>query len=235
MAVSLQEFVAIFISALYNLCKTYLGNRPFRYVHINNSEIKKKCGFITRELTYPQIENPRDENEKFWNKLISKKASDELENPTGCENNCVHIDAKITVRFINKHLISYKSEQSWDAQGAVHGYTNIASFNWLLETKRELQTSDLFNDRKDWRNKLVELVYKKLKEDEIADRTTYVIGQSQLTDIVTSPYQWVILKDGLGIQFGEYELGGRAAPLIKIDWKAIDPYLSKNGHSLIYD
>jgi len=29
MAVSLQEFVAIFIAALYNLCKTYLGNRPF--------------------------------------------------------------------------------------------------------------------------------------------------------------------------------------------------------------
>ncbi|MDM7988097.1 MAG: hypothetical protein QUS13_12245, partial [Smithella sp.] len=30
MAVSLQEFVAIFIAALYNLCKTYLGNRPPR-------------------------------------------------------------------------------------------------------------------------------------------------------------------------------------------------------------
>jgi hypothetical protein len=30
MAVSLQEFVAIFIAALYNLCKTYLGNRPLK-------------------------------------------------------------------------------------------------------------------------------------------------------------------------------------------------------------
>ena len=43
MAVSLQEFVAIFISVLYNLCKRYLGNRPFRV------DIKHAFGHVNLE------------------------------------------------------------------------------------------------------------------------------------------------------------------------------------------
>jgi hypothetical protein len=40
----------------------------------------------------------------------------------------------------------------------------------------------------------------------------------------------------LGIEFRQYEVADhRAIPFITIDWKTIDPYLSKNGRSLIYD
>ena len=40
MAVALQECVAIFITALYNLCKNYLGNRPFNLDNWENEENK---------------------------------------------------------------------------------------------------------------------------------------------------------------------------------------------------
>jgi hypothetical protein len=213
----------------------------FRNVHVSHSKAAKKCPnlFIKQEVTYPQIENPRDENEKIWNNLISKKASDDLENPTcgptGCESDCVDIDATITISFNSKYLISCRDEQWWHGHGAAHGYTNGAIFNWLLEAKRELQASDLFDDKTDWRIKLAALVSQKLKEQGVADKKSYEINPTYLMNDVTFPGQWVISSDGLGIQFGEYELGYRTSPLIKIDWKTLDPYLSKNGRSLIYD
>ena len=44
-------------------------DRIFRKVYIDHSITDKTCpiAFIGIELEYPQIENPRDENEKFWN------------------------------------------------------------------------------------------------------------------------------------------------------------------------
>ena len=216
-------------------------DRTFRNVHVSQSGIRKTCDFVERESTYPQIENTRDENEQSFNNLISKNASDNLGNPTcsstdntDCENECVDIDAKITIIFNSKRLISWQSEQYWYGQGAAHGYTNIASFHWLLESRRELQDLDLFDNKTDWRNKLTALVLQKLKEKEVAKKTTYKIEPSQLTEEVCSPQQWVISKDGLGIQFGdEYSFGSRVASIFTIDWKTIEPYLSKNGRSLI--
>ena len=79
------------------------------------------------------------------------------------------------------------------------------------------------------------LVSRKLKEREVADKETYKIEPSYLMDIISCSDNWVIFEDGLGIQFHEYDFGFRSAPLIKIDWDTLDPYLSKNGHSLIYE
>ena len=53
--------------------------------------------------------------------------------------------------------------------GAPHGYNNRASFSWLLEAKRELQASDLFDDKTGWRKKLTALASTKLKEQEVVE------------------------------------------------------------------
>jgi hypothetical protein len=45
--------------------------------------------------------------------------------------------------------------------------------------------------------------------------------------IVTSSDHWVIVQDGLGIEFRYYELGSRAMPFITIGWETLAPYLSK--------
>jgi uncharacterized protein len=210
-------------------------DRIFRNVHVMHLETKKKCHhqIIKREFTYPQIENPRDDNEKFQNTYIYQKASDALNNPI--DNECTDIIAECIVSFSNKHLLSFHGEQYWHAHGTPHGYTNRACFSWLLEANRKLQASDLFDDKTGWRTNLVVLVSQKLKEQGVADEVTYEIETSKLKDIVISSEHWVISKDGLGIQFGEYDLGSQAAPLITIDWKTLGPYISKNGHSLIND
>jgi uncharacterized protein len=207
-------------------------DRIFRNVHVSYSEALDTCRwvYVKKELTYPQIENPRDESEKFWNTLIFKKAIDAFRENT--EDKCTNVNDKYTVSFSNKHLISIQSAQFYIEHGQAHGYTNVTSFSWLLGAKRELQASDLFDDKTGWRNKLATLVSRQLKEEE----ESYEIKPFDLMDRVTSPSQWMISKEGLGIQFGEYAFGGRSAPFfITIDWKTLDLYLSRNGHSLIYE
>jgi uncharacterized protein len=207
----------------------------FRNVHVIHWEINEDCPyvFIKKELKYPQIENPRDKNEKYWNFLISQKVSNAFENPI--DNECTDIYVGYTVNFSNKYLVSVQRIDFFYAHGTPHGYSNFSSASWLLKGNRELHASDLFDDNTGWRNKLRALAAQKLKEKEVVDGESYKIEPSELIKIVTSPDHWVILKDGLGIQFEEYDLGFRVALLIKIDWKALDPYLSKNGHSIIFE
>jgi uncharacterized protein YecT (DUF1311 family) len=211
-------------------------NRIFRNVHVIHLKTDIKCPreIIIKELTYPQIENPRAENEKSWNTYISQKSSDSLKNPTDDEE-CADYYVEYTINFSNKNLVSVQCRQSVYAHGTPHGYRYIISISRLLENSRELSTSDLFDDKAGWRPKLVALASSKLKEQEVADEETYKIEPSRLMKIVTSPDHWVISKSGLGIQFNEYTLGSRSSPLIIIDWKILEPYLSKNGHSLIFD
>ncbi|MGA3280382.1 MAG: DUF3298 domain-containing protein [Smithella sp.] len=180
------------------------------------------------ELTYMQIENPHDENEKLWNRVILKKSFDD----------CKMADDTVEyiVNFSNKHLISLQILSY--AHGGSHGMRGFESFSWLLDTKRKLKASDIFDNKTNWRKKLTDLVFEDLKEDE-KNFDELKIKRSSIMDIVSSPDNWVVFEGGLGIQFGECLSGlgpyAAGAPYITIDWKTLDPYLSKNGHSLISD
>jgi uncharacterized protein YecT (DUF1311 family) len=215
------------------------ADRIFRNVHVYYEKHDKTCpfGFTVGDLTYPQIENPRDESEKLWNDFISKQATDHfLPKLFTPGQDCVECNDNYAVSFSNKHLISVKRLDSIYVQGAIvprHGYAE--SISWLLESKRELEASDLFDDKTDWQNKLTELVSEKLEKKEANDEETLEKALSRLkTDTVTRPGRWVFSKDGLGFGFLELYLEGFRV-FITVDWKTLDPYLSKNGRSLIYD
>jgi uncharacterized protein YecT (DUF1311 family) len=63
--------------------------RIFRKVYVSNAKTNNDCENLVerKKLSYPQIENPRDENEKLWNTLIYKKVrADFKEHSEG--NNC---------------------------------------------------------------------------------------------------------------------------------------------------
>jgi hypothetical protein len=218
-------------------------DRIFRNVYVNYSKADKNCPYLLVEkiLTYPQIENPRTENEKFWNNLISKKAIDEFSSgeiqDSDAGPDCENQDNGYGIFFSSKQFISCRGANYYIDQGAAHGYWSFTSFNWLLEAKRELQVSDLFDNKTEWQNKIVALVTEKLKknEEEYFGNTDYDINPSMIMNIVTSSKRWVISKEGLDIQFQQNDLGSPAAPLVTIDWKTLDPYLSKNGRSLIHD
>ena len=228
---NLNKIIATDLELVYQIRITQLKrilikfpDRIFRHVYVSrHSETDKSCPrlFEDQKLTYLQIENPRDENEKSWNNLISKEAFDHF----GASDKCQDNNDEYTVTFSNKHLISVKHTHNWwdtstdeDRGEQTQGYFETKCISWLLEDKRELKASDLFNDKTDWQNKIVALVAQK------------VTRSSELTNIITSPSLWEISKNGLHYLFSDY-----GAPVITIDWKTLDPYLSKNGRSLIYD
>jgi len=208
--------------------------RVFRNVYLrhwgilNFKEIDAPDEMEDKNISYLQIENPCDENEKLWNKVVLKKEHDDFK--------IDYDNVEYTVNFSNKHLISLQILSYM--HGGSHGLRGFESFSWVLNAKRKLKASDLFDNKTNWRKELTALVFKDLKENE-EDFDELMIKPSAIMDIVTSADNWSISEDGLGIQFGEYLSGlgpyTAGAPLIIIDWKTLDPYLSKNGHSLISD
>jgi uncharacterized protein YecT (DUF1311 family) len=210
-------------------------NRIFRNVYVHYSRDAETCplGIVTRDLTYPQIENPRDGNEKSWNNFLSKQATDHFKYPK--DKDCADCNDEYSVSFSKKHLISVNRMSSIFTQDAtVPARAATESISWLLEGKRELQAADLFDDKTDWRDKVAALASPKLEEEKVAQKETRAIYPDELMYKVTSPSRWVISKDGLGFGFFEFYLKGFSV-FITIDWKTLDPYLSKNGHALIYD
>lgn len=202
-------------------------DRIFRHVYVSHSKVEKTCPnlFVDQDLTYPQIENPRDENEKFWNNFISKQAIDHF----GPSDECQDINDDYDVGFSNKHMISIKRSHYWFTQEAPaqHGYLAPDSISWLLESKRELKTADLFDDKTDWPNKIAALVAQKVEGRDFSD--------AELMNMVTSPHSWELSKDGLGLLSFFNAAGYGNNPIIILDWKTLAPYLGKNGRSLIFD
>jgi uncharacterized protein len=212
---------------------TKFPDRIFRNVYVNHSKADKNCAYflVERHLSYPQIENPRDENEKSWNiRLLEKVCADFKEESDG--NDCTNINDEYRVSFSSRNLISFYGHHYYYDQGAAHGYGSpTISFSWLWKEKRELQASDLFDDKTDWRKKLTALVAEKQKEWEATAHNMTLMASSK--DKLFSPNNWVISEHEWG--FWLYTHNFADATLITIDWKSLDPYLSKKGHSLIHD
>ena len=209
-------------------------DRIFRNVHVYYEKLDKTCpfGITVGDLTYPQIENPRNENEKWWNDFISKQATDHF------VEECVQSHDNYAVSFSNKHLISVERMNSTFTEDAPAPRRAAAvSISLLLEDYRKLEASDLFDDETDWPHKIAALASQKLQEKKIAQElelNRQTISSPEIMYKVTSPVEWVISRDGLGFGFHEFYLRGFSY-FITIDWKTLDPYLSKTGHSLIYD
>jgi uncharacterized protein YecT (DUF1311 family) len=236
------------IGELQNILVQFPG-RTFRNIYIDHSKNDKTCdeedipyfsadtAYTSKELTYPQIENPKNENEKLWNSVFSRKVADEFKKNENEE--CTDISSEYTVVFSNKYLISIQNKQDLHEIGSAYSHININLFNWLLEARRELQISDLFENKTGWRKKLTALIAKEKKKNE-TDNDTGLLApvkdlETGLIDIdkITIIGEWMISKDGL--VFRLYTWNMRGAILITIDWKTLDPYLSKNGRSLIHE
>lgn len=205
-------------------CLIKFPDRIFRKVYVHYFKIVKTCSLaIAGDLTYPQIENPRDENEKAWNNYLLKKAKDHFISGEDCEQSHDHY----TISFSNKHLISVKRSNITYTEGApMPAQAEAESLSWLLESRRELKAKDLFNGTADWRDKLSELAVQQMKNHEDSE---------DLKNVVASPSLWEISKDGLGFLSSFNAAGYGTAPFSVIKWKTLDSLLSKNGHSLIFD
>jgi uncharacterized protein len=205
-------------------CLLKFPDRVFRNVYVTYFfKTDEKCSLAyARYLMYPQIENPRNENEKAWNNFLFKKVTNFMP-----DEDCQQIHDNYTVSFSNKHLISVKRSNITYTEGApMPAQAEAEGLSWLLESRRELKAEDLFNGTADWRDKLRELAVQQMENHEYSE---------ELKNIVASPSLWEISKDGLGFLSFFNAAGYGTDPFVVIKWETLKPYLSKKGRSLIYD
>ena len=204
-------------------CLIKFPDRVFRNVYVYYFKTDKSCSLaIGGDLAYPQIENPRNENEKAWNNFLFKKVTNFMP-----DEDCQQIHDNYTVSFSNKHLISVKHSNFTYTEGApMLAQAGAEGLSWLLKSRRELKVEDLFNDKADWRDKLRELAVQQMENHEDSE---------ELKHIIESPSSWEISKDGLGFLSFFNAAGYGTDPFVVIKWETLKPYLSKKGRSLIYD
>lgn len=205
-------------------CLIKFPDRVFRNVYVYSFKTNKSCSLaISGDLVYPQIENPRDENEKTWNHILSKKVTDNFISGEDCEQS----HDNYTISFSNKHLISVKHSNFTYTEGApMPAQAGAEGLSWLLKSRRELKVEDLFNEKADWRNKIRELAVQQMENHEDSE---------ELKHIIESPSSWEISKDGLGFLSFFNAAGYGTDAFVVIRWETLKPYLSKRGYSLIND
>ena len=128
-------------------------------------------------------------------------------------------DYEITtsVTAIEPHRIGLRTMGSWYGHGAAHPNYWVSYAHFLIEEKRALVASDIF-EGEGWQKTLGALVMTGLKaqlEDGLWDNL-----DNDVTEWSADPSRWDFTEDGLIVQFQPYEVTAYAAgaPKVLIPW-----------------
>ena len=182
--------------------------------------------FTTAAIAYPQIDNPREANEKRWNKLIADRAGASrylADNDAGNENYWVHyVLGSVSPAMISVMLYLYDYPH-----GTPHGMGAEEGISWLLRDGRALGSDDVFAAGQPWKRALARLVFDKTKAEEGDDFPIKRPGA--LEAAAADPRHWLIRDHGLTVHFRFTDLNlsgvGVGGVEVEIPWAALKPYL----------
>lgn len=141
-------------------------------------------------------------------------------------------DISTKVSGVTGQRISLQTNQYWYGHGAAHGNYFITNHHFLIDDKRLLEPSDIFEDG--WEDKLGKLaldaIKAKLGEDYFAN------SDEDAMKIATDPLRWDFSEDGLVIQFNIYEVTAYAmgAPTVTIPWDALSGITTSRAEEIAY-
>jgi len=183
-------------------------------------------GFSVLEESFPQIDNPRNDADRAFNKAAQDFAKDVKLDAEGAAD----ITAGYEIVSVSDKLISINFETGMYGHGAAHPIGESAMLNWLVAEGRPLNPDDIFVKGSGWRKFVIDRCRAELSKDEEYDvRRTGKVG-----DGPTRPERWRFGKDGLRIHFNQYEVASYAAgePEVVIPWADLKPYLTAAGAAL---
>ena len=193
------------------------------------------------EMSYVQIDGtaPADarfnafvlaEAERMSSLMDPDKASE-----IGAEDRSSDTVNSIVVKELaGGNRISLKQDGYWFGHGAAHGNYGVRYVHYLVDEDRALTASDLFAG-KGWEKALLELTMAALKAD-LGD-WLMLDDPQDLADVVTDPARWDLSDNyDLVIQFQPYEVAAYAygAPVARISWAALEPYLAEGADAIRY-
>jgi len=200
-------------------------------------------GPIKLGITYPLIASPLTQEAKAYNakmeQMVVKWWNGPPDNTTASDPDAnvwldcqpVGLDPPVDSRLpAGLHMVPGVISAACDHYvfflGAAHGGGTNWGFNWLVQKRRQLQASDIFNMKTGW--------LLALSTAANADRSG--VGQNSYADHTldfSDTSHWVVTSGGLGLtyswrEFGGFEAGG-AGMYDVISWSKLTPFLRKGG------
>jgi hypothetical protein len=173
-------------------------------------------GFVTLNVSYPQIDDPKSDSEKAWNEKMKSLGYD------AGDGNLEDTLSGYEILSVSEKLISVSISSDRYDHGAAHGEDEQSIVNWLLPSGRDLKAEDIFDNKTSWKDALTKLCFR-----ELHDRYGFGAQPEDLEDTPTQPERWVLREGGLTIQFDEGEVGSYAdgEREVLVPWSKLKPYL----------
>jgi len=183
-------------------------------------------GFVTLNVSYPQIDHPKSDSEMEWNKKMKDLAPGGISG-YNLEPDLTDAYFNYEVLSVSDKLISVEISSGSYSHGSVHGADGRSVVNWLVLSGRELKPEDIFDQTTSWRGALRSYCF-----HDLSAREGYLVKKPEdLGEMPTQPERWVLGKSGLTIQFNPYEVAsyGDGLPEVLVPWSKLKPYLLSNA------
>lgn len=142
-------------------------------------------------------------------------------------------DIRTKVSDVTNERISLTTNEYWYGHGAAHGNYFITHRHFLVDDKRLLEASDIF-EGDDWEDKLGQLALDAIKGKLGEDY--FVNSDEDVQPIVVDPLRWDFSEEGLIIQFNIYEVTAYAmgAPTVTIPWGELSAITTARAEEIAY-
>lgn len=139
-------------------------------------------------------------------------------------------DITTKVDEVTRRRITLRTNQYWYGHGAAHGNYFITYKHFLVDEKRPLVPSDIFEG--EWETRLTELALPAIKEQ--LGENYFDGSDDNVKPIVIDPLRWNFSEEGLVIQFNIYEVTAYAigAPTLTIPWDKLGGVLTDNADNI---
>jgi uncharacterized protein YecT (DUF1311 family) len=142
-------------------------------------------------------------------------------------------DTSTKVSAVTNQRISLQTNQYWYGHGAAHGNYFITNRHFLLNKKRLLEASDVF-EGDGWQEKLGQLALDGIKATLGEDY--FATSDDDVKAIAVDPLRWDFSEEGLVIQFNIYEVTAYAmgAPTLTIPWNDLSAITTNRAEEIAY-
>jgi uncharacterized protein len=142
-------------------------------------------------------------------------------------------DTSTKVSAVTNQRISLQTNEYWYGHGAAHGNYFITNRHFLLNEKRLLEASDIF-EGDGWQEKLGQLALDGIKAKLGED--FYATSDDDVKAVAADPLRWDFSDEGLIIQFNIYEVTAYAmgAPTLTIPWGDLSAITTDRAEDIAY-
>lgn len=171
------------------------------------------------------IEKPASEGERAFNALVGKQSDlwngfdGEVQRSTWFKLN------EATGNFVSLDIFRWEFHV-----GAAHGFGAAKHVNYRLDEARPLRATDIFAKKDGWQKALADHSLDGLHEILGEDYGLFDEAPETIAKMVGDPKNWVVTREGLGVNFPVYSVGPYAIGdhTVTTPWKDLAPWLAKD-------